>query len=825
MSHRILGSFVTHAIPKASWDWHGLKGCCCVCHTHVYVRVQSAYRGHHFLGCKKNTFSHTHLISSVQWCDTQKISLQKNTFKSNYLLYTWPHVSFQHNQQQQQQYHHLARFCDINSLFIKHMGAQGFFHTDVRLNKEETKVEKSVKALKDKVVKSEKVEETVKNVEDAVTTPDEPKTKIVPKKSLWERVVAELKHYYHGFRLLFIDIRICIRLLWDVLNGRSLTRRERRQLVRTTADMFRLVPFLVFILVPFMEFLLPVAIKLFPNMLPSTFAEKDKEQEKLKKNLKLKLQMAKFLQETIHEFGLQGKKKQGGAVEEFSQFVEKIRSQGIRPTTEEIMHFAKLFEDEITLDNLSHQQLQAVCRVLNIQPIGIDAFLRFQLDLKLRQLAADDKMILKEGIDSLSIAELQSANRARGMRALGVPEERLKEQLQQWLTLHLEKRIPTSLLLLSRALYLPETLSEEEKLHATITELAQSAPTAAKLKAAEIAGEAIDNKTRLDIIKHEENIIAAERDARRQEQEAEEERVRQQEREMAEAQAAQSAMEHPEHLRDEALILEPAKSELLIDKAKELTGTAEEQKALKDAEKEEHITVKDLEEIETALEEIAEHKQLNIEKEELKDLKEEISEYKEDLMDLKEVIVSSGAAQDEMVESKPAKHLTKRVDRLIGQIDSVMDELQAEKKRFQEEVEVGEVRLKSSSELQADESKVEEVRQHITESKNNIITINEMLLAMKRLKKLPIETKLQRIVEVLDDDKDGKIDINLALKVLELLAQENVKFSKEQVSEMVNLLKCEMELEEKEKQEGKEKQKQAEEAQHEATSAEKRPGR
>ena len=49
------------------------------------------------------------------------------------------------------------------------------------------------------------------------------------------------------------------------------------QLVRTTADMFRLVPFAVFIIVPFMEFLLPVALKLFPNMLPSTFKEKDKE--------------------------------------------------------------------------------------------------------------------------------------------------------------------------------------------------------------------------------------------------------------------------------------------------------------------------------------------------------------------------------------------------------------------------------------------------------------------------------------------------------------------------------------------------------------------
>ena len=49
------------------------------------------------------------------------------------------------------------------------------------------------------------------------------------------------------------------------------------QLVRTTADMFRLVPFAVFIIVPFMEFLLPVALKLFPAMLPSTFKEKDKE--------------------------------------------------------------------------------------------------------------------------------------------------------------------------------------------------------------------------------------------------------------------------------------------------------------------------------------------------------------------------------------------------------------------------------------------------------------------------------------------------------------------------------------------------------------------
>lgn len=40
-------------------------------------------------------------------------------------------------------------------------------------------------------------------------------------------------------------------------------------------------------------------------------------------------------------------------------------------------------------------------------------------------------MIAKEGVGGLSVAELQSACRARGMRSLGLTEEQLKEQLGQ----------------------------------------------------------------------------------------------------------------------------------------------------------------------------------------------------------------------------------------------------------------------------------------------------------------------------------------------------------------------------------------------------------
>ena len=69
------------------------------------------------------------------------------------------------------------------------------------------------------------------------------------------------------------------------------------------------------------------------------------------------------------------------------------------------------------------------------------------------------------------MSELQEACRARGMRSFGVPKERLQSQMSQWLQLHLEENIPTSLLLLSRALYLPEHLSTEEQLKQTMAEL------------------------------------------------------------------------------------------------------------------------------------------------------------------------------------------------------------------------------------------------------------------------------------------------------------------------------------------------------------------
>ncbi|XP_035206770.1 mitochondrial proton/calcium exchanger protein-like [Stegodyphus dumicola] len=529
-------------------------------------------------------------------------------------------------------------------------------HSAVNLkSKEPSKVEETVKVLKEEVLKSKPSLKEPVSVSPA------------PKRSLGKRIWDEFVHYYHGFRLLFIDLKVSTRLMWKILHGGELTRREHKQLVRTVSDLFRLVPFSVFIIVPFMELLLPVFLKLFPAMLPSTFQTISEKEMKFKKQLKVKIEMAKFLQDTLDEMALQSKgDSHSHTAKEFVMFFEKIRTTGQQASNEEILKFSKLFEDEITLDSLTRPQLIALCRLLELQPIGSSNFLRFQLRMKLRNLKADDQMIMKEGIDSLTVSEAQAACRARGMRALGIPEDRLRSQLQQWLELSLNEQIPPSLLLLSRALYLPENLPAPDQLKATLSSLPEVAATEAKYKIGEIEGK-VDNKTKLELIKKEEEAIKKEAEERQQEL------LDQKKKEAVTVDA------------DSSSIADSTIKEILIDKAPVLEDVAEQsnEKLTKPEEKE--IFKKDLDDIEDALENIAnEKKKLLIEKEEIEDLKEEMADYKQDIEDLKDIVLETG--HKEIRESKAALRLSNKVNKMISKMDKLLEELTEERENLQQQI-------------------------------------------------------------------------------------------------------------------------------------------
>lgn len=96
------------------------------------------------------------------------------------------------------------------------------------------------------------------------------------------------------------------------------------------------------------------------------------------------------------------------------------------------------------------------------------------------------------------------------MRAYGLPENRLKDQLSQWLDLSLNKKVSPSLLLLSRALMIPETVPISDKLKATISALPDAVVARTKGAIGEKEGK-LDHRTNIEIIKMEERKIEEER--------------------------------------------------------------------------------------------------------------------------------------------------------------------------------------------------------------------------------------------------------------------------------------------------------------------------
>ena len=92
---------------------------------------------------------------------------------------------------------------------------------------------------------SSKVEETVERLKEKKKgDSDTLETKILSeskevdhakKKSVWVSVKNVLKHYYSGFRLLFLDVKVSSKIVYKITRGKPLTRRESRQLVRTTS--------------------------------------------------------------------------------------------------------------------------------------------------------------------------------------------------------------------------------------------------------------------------------------------------------------------------------------------------------------------------------------------------------------------------------------------------------------------------------------------------------------------------------------------------------------------------------------------------------------
>ena len=508
-------------------------------------------------------------------------------------------------------------------------------------------------------------------------------------------------------------------------------------------DLFRLVPFSVFIIVPFMELLLPVALKLFPGMLPSTFTTTSQREDKLKKAVLAKLEYTRFLQKTLDEIGPRGSGRSSKSARDFVAFYQEVKQGASDLDNDKIMKFAKVFEDDITLDNMDRTQLSAICRLLNLTPIGTSNFLRLQIELRLRHLKADDRLIQREGMDRLSHMELQNANQERGMPAFGLSEERLKAQLGEWIALSLNYKVPPSLLLLSRTLYNVDNLAPTQMIASAISALPEKAASATSATIGEREGK-IRNVVRLEQIREEERKIQEEA-----QEQAKLEKIKLQLKEVQKKDPKEAPTVEPIAIVESTSSVKKAtvtevgelteekpmidQAPVLIDKAPELEQVAEvleeatsskSAASSSSASSSEAVSTESLGDLKSALQSLGISQTAE---ETVEEIKKELEDYDEDRRELDEI--KNLVARLDLHESRAAKLLFWRVNKMLKRADKVVANLVKKEKELQEE-------------LNEEDPGDKEI------CKEKIVTIQELIEAVTKLQETPNQARVDQIAEV-----------------------------------------------------------------------------
>jgi len=297
----------------------------------------------------------------------------------------------------------------------------------------------------------------------AVAFKNNPRIVAVWYQDIREAVVHFLKWVKTGFRVFSSNIRASWYLLKRVTRGYPLTVREHKLLVRTTSDCFKLIPFSFFILIPFAELALPIFLRLFPNMLPSTFFEQKYDNATLARKFKAKEDMAEFWQEVmlerteelLHEKHADYSAEKAELLEEFQ---EKLNDGVEFPTLKEIIKISKTFEKEFRLVNMTPDQLSALSRLLGLSTSGGNwwpGHVRVQLRHHISHIRREDRDYMWEGIDKLTRVELIEACKKRAIRFHEVTVSEMRSDLARWLELSAgNKDIPPVLLLWIQSFYL-----------------------------------------------------------------------------------------------------------------------------------------------------------------------------------------------------------------------------------------------------------------------------------------------------------------------------------------------------------------------------------
>ncbi|GMF10604.1 unnamed protein product [Phytophthora lilii] len=245
--------------------------------------------------------------------------------------------------------------------------------------------------------------------------------------------------------------------------GRAgLTRREMLLLRQAHRDLLKSLPILAFFCVPVLGYAAPLLGYQFPKqLLPWQFWRPDQKTQFFRDDVEARAstypQLVQLLLQIEHK---------DDTLQEMLALAEKAGPGGLRPT--QVSELAPFFEGPAALHRLSSKHVHVLAEGSALFPsfavlnkLLMQSQLQKRLDRRMEELSVDDQQLLKEGIDDLSLSELEFACQERGIVTRYGNIETLRDTLKEWLSMydtdHFDpetnpQRLPSSLLLHAPAL-------------------------------------------------------------------------------------------------------------------------------------------------------------------------------------------------------------------------------------------------------------------------------------------------------------------------------------------------------------------------------------
>merc|ERR1719239_184309 len=132
--------------------------------------------------------------------------------------------------------------------------------------------------------------------------------------------------------------------------------------------------------------------------------------------------------------------------------------------------------------------------------------------------------------------------------------------------------------------------------------------------------------------------------------------------------------------------------------------------------------------------------------------------------------ITESTGRKQLHQTKGAARLFKKVNRIMGRMDTVVAKLKTRESKLTENMDM------------LHKSEVHE---------GHLVTVQDLLGAVQGLQKVPDSSRLERISEVIasmDEDSDGIVKVEHVQKVIEILGRDNVQLSAKQVKQIIDLI-------------------------------------